>query len=499
MSDKQVTRRDLLKFLAVAGGGTVLAACQPREIVRTVEVEVPVEVEVEKVVTEVVEVEVEVPVEVEVEKIVEELVTATPAQTLEDLPYAAHGDAVGDIRFWNCWGGSRIRLMNSMIEGFHNLYPSINVSSVLYQCSDLTQKYLTAIAAGDPPETTMQFSSDLPAFVAADALLSLDEYAEADGVDLSAYYPAEMAARQFKGTTYLLPQVSALAKSMMFTNKAVMEETGVSVMETWEDVVNVSKEIVSIEGNNVLLNAFYPMFHPQLLDGCFPTWVGLNNGEWINDGLDQMLFNSDEGLEALQFMLEVSDINVDGRPEDFLATGENEYTELMRNAFVEDRSLTYIHGSWMFNIFNAMGKGLDSYEMTRVPLNGANPDAAYGTSTEGGWGFGIPAGVPDPAASWEWIKYTCYSPASGEFTKAQVRPNPVRAYNEDPDLLLNPHWSTMLEIMEEEKVYGVTEASPRQREIIRDMTWSVLYHNETPEEALQRAYDECQTELEKTL
>jgi ABC-type glycerol-3-phosphate transport system substrate-binding protein len=434
-----------------------------------------------------------------VQELVEELVTATPAQTLGDLPYAANGDATGTIRFWNCWGGSRIRLMNSMIEGFHNLYPGINVQSVLYQCSDLTQLYLTAIAAGDPPEVTMQFSSDIPKFVASDALLPLDELAEADGVDLSRYYPAEVTSRQYQGQTYLLPQVSALAKTMLYTNKNVMADAGVDVAVTWEDMIEISKEVVTVDGGQVTRSAFWPMFHPQLLDGVFPTWLGLNNGQVINDSLDQMTFNSDEGLEALQFMLEVSDINVNNAPEDYLTTGETEYQNLMRQLFVEDKHMTYMHGSWMFNIFNSMGKGLDDYTVSAVPYNAANPDAVPGTSVEGGWGFGIPKGVADPAASWEWVKYTCYGPASGEFTKAQVRPNPIQEYNEHPDLLLNPHWETMLGLMAEERAYPVTEAWPRQREIIRDMSWSVLYHQETPEEALQRAYEECQAELEAIL
>jgi len=493
MSDNKMTRRELLKLAAGAVGGTLLAACQPQVIEKTVEVE--------KLVTQVVQETVEVPVEqtVVVKEIVEELVTATPAQRLEDLPYVAHGDATGTIRFWNCWGGSRIRLMNSMIEGFHHLYPNINVQSVLYQCSDLTQKYLTAIAAGDPPEVTMQFSSDLPKFVAADALLPLDDMVEADGLDLTRYYPAELQARRYQGKLYLLPQVSALAKAMLFVNKAVMEETGVSAPSTWQEVVEISKKVVRVENGKVTRTAFWPMYHPQLLDPPFPSWLGLNNGQLINESLDQMTFNSAEGLEALQWMLEVSDINTDNRPEDILTTSETEYTELMRKAFVDGNALTYLHGSWMFNIFNAMGMPIDGYELVPAPYNGANPDATFGTSTEGGWGFGIPKGVPDPAASWEWIKYTCYGPASGEFTKAQVRPNPIKEYNEDPDLKKNPHWDTMLEIMSQEKAYPVTEAWPRQREIIRDMSWNVLYHKETPEEALQRAWEECQAELEKVL
>ena len=74
---KKLSRRSFLQMAASLTGGAVLAACQPTEVIKTVEVEVEKIVEVEK--------EVEVPVEVEVEKIVEveTLVTPTPDPAIQ--------------------------------------------------------------------------------------------------------------------------------------------------------------------------------------------------------------------------------------------------------------------------------------------------------------------------------------------------------------------------------------------------------------------------------
>ena len=60
MKERKLSRRDFLLLSGGAAAGTVLAACQPQVIEKTVEVPV----EVTKIVTEVEEVE--VPVEVEV-------------------------------------------------------------------------------------------------------------------------------------------------------------------------------------------------------------------------------------------------------------------------------------------------------------------------------------------------------------------------------------------------------------------------------------------------
>lgn len=473
---KRVTRRSFIAAAATTGAATI-AGCAPKVV------------EVEKIVRETVAVK---------ETIVEEkIITPTPVAGPAPLPYKTVPKAKGRVRYWHCWGESRLRLMTDMIADFHRLYPEIVVESLLLPGGELPAKYLTAIAGGDPPEVMMLFSSDLARFVGGDAMVGLDELASRDGVDLNRYYPGELASRQFAGQLYLLPQVSALAKTMMFCNKQVMEETGTKVPSTWEELIDVSTKVVKVEGGKVVRNAVYPMYHPEPLDPPFASWLISNAGQMISDELDKMTFNSQEGLDAVEFMLELSDINTDRRPQDLLTTVVNEYNTLQRQAFAGGKLAFYIWGSFMFQIFDSLGMPYDAYEVAPIPKNGKNPDAKHSTGSEGGWGFGMPKLLKDTDAAWEWIKYSCYGPASGVFTKAQVRPNPIREYNEDPDLLENPHWKTMLDIMDQDIAYPVTEAWPRQRERIKDMSWNVLYHKQAPEEALETAWKDCQAELDK--
>jgi ABC-type glycerol-3-phosphate transport system substrate-binding protein len=481
---KRLSRKDFLRAAGGVAGVSVLAACAPQVQV------------VEKVVKETVEVKV---VET-VQSVVKEVVTATPVATLGALPYRAHGEVTGRVRFWNCWDASRVRLMTDMISGFHNLYPGITVESLVLACSDLTAKYLTALAGGDPPEVMMMFSSDLAKFVGGgDAMLPLDDRVARDGIDESAYYPAEIQARKYKGQLYLIPQVSALAKTMLYSNNSIMTEIGEKPPESWSDLIEISKKSMKVEGGKVVRNGFFPMFHPELPDPAFGSWLMINNGKLINDELTEMTFNSPEGEEVLEFMLEASDINTDNRPQDMLNTTTADYFTLTRLGFSKGFSAIHIHGSWMFSILASLGMPIDAYTLSAVPVNDKNPNSTLGTATEGGWGFGIPKVIKDPEPAWEWIKYSCYGPASGSFTKAQVRPNPVKAYNEDPDLKMNPHWAKTLEIMNQERAYPTTEAWPVQRERIREMCYSVLYHQETPKAALESCWKDCQAELDKSL
>ncbi len=103
---KHFSRRQFLTTAAVAAGGTLLAACQPKVV------------EVEKVVTQIVKEEVIVEgtpkiVEKVVEKVVE---VAAPAEKAVDVRY-----------MW--WGSEQQRAIDMQLELFKDLAPNINMNS----------------------------------------------------------------------------------------------------------------------------------------------------------------------------------------------------------------------------------------------------------------------------------------------------------------------------------------------------------------------------------
>ena len=76
---RKVSRRRFLRGLALAGGGTALAACAPKTVVIREQVEVPVTQIVKETVKETVVVEgTSQIVEKEVTKVIEKVITATP-------------------------------------------------------------------------------------------------------------------------------------------------------------------------------------------------------------------------------------------------------------------------------------------------------------------------------------------------------------------------------------------------------------------------------------
>jgi ABC-type glycerol-3-phosphate transport system substrate-binding protein len=89
------------------------------------------------------------------------------------------------VKFWHVWGGARLEMIEAMIADFQALYPHITVEHTLLDQTDMVQKYLTAVASGDPPDVIMVHGANFfQSFADQGALMSLDDYIAADGMVL---------------------------------------------------------------------------------------------------------------------------------------------------------------------------------------------------------------------------------------------------------------------------------------------------------------------------
>jgi len=144
MDRSKVTRREFLRSLGIAAGAATLAGCAPQVVKETVIVEKPVEKIVEKVVKETVIVEGTPQV---VEKVI--TVAAPPAEPVT-------------VTFWHVWGGTRTPLLREVLDNFEALNPGIKVEDTVQDGKTDTQKILTAMAAGSPPDLAMTHTWDVP-------------------------------------------------------------------------------------------------------------------------------------------------------------------------------------------------------------------------------------------------------------------------------------------------------------------------------------------------
>jgi multiple sugar transport system substrate-binding protein len=96
-----------------------------------------------------------------------------------------------------------------------------------------TDKLLTAVAGGTPPDAAYIHPNDLPSVAGPGAYQSLDEYLKRDkSVDVKGMFPKVLEFHKFKGVLYQLPYHSG--PSMIYYNKTLFQRLGVKTPEEYD-------------------------------------------------------------------------------------------------------------------------------------------------------------------------------------------------------------------------------------------------------------------------
>ena len=508
-SRNQILRR---KFLAGSAGGlglitAAIAGCGEVQTVteRVVEVvtkEVPVErvvtrevvkevpVEVEKEVK--VEVEVEKVVEVEKEKIVEKIVTKVVKEAAPMVKAQA-------VTYWHVWGGPRLPLIEDQVTGFEERNPHIKVRHTLISQTGMDEKYLTAIAGGDPPDVIMLHGQrHFVAFSDNDVLTPLDELMRIDNIPKDTWFDYEVDVYTWDGKMFAAPFSTSTNLNLFFWNKAQAQEVGLDPdmqPQTWSELEEAAEKLTVLDGDKVERVGVDPLLGGFRSNYWFRTWTFMNNGRIASPDRKQVLYNSDEGKGALGWLVDFYDATYGGfenvRP---IVSGGRAF----RNSFLEGKLSSLFDGIWMFLIMEAQAPDVD-WGVAHVPYNDRNPAARTQYMIEGAWGYAIPTGVKNPDGAWEFLKWTTADEGNREFFIPQVRPSPVKEFNKDPRFgeKFPDAWKLALEVMDLSVHSPASPVQEKLNEITLQMQEEALLHKRTPEDAIEWGATESQKEVDK--
>lgn len=394
------------------------------------------------------------------------------------------------IRFWHVWDGARVKLIDNQVADFEKLHPGIKVEHSLIDQKALHQKYLTAIAAGDPPEVIMLRGGDMPSYASKKAIIPLNGYLERDklNVDLI-FYPAEIATHKYGNKTYSLPVVAGGALYMLFYNKEIFSEAGLDPErppKTWQELMDYSKKLTIKKGSQVERLGFNPTAGGSFPPGSpFMVWLYTNNGRLLDTDGKKALFGSKEGLETLEWLQEFIKQTV-GKFDSVrtLAGGDKNTNRL---AFYNKKQVMINEGNYHFYQMSKEAPEI-KYGVGELPYNSKNPKASSLTPTEGGWGYAITQGCKNKEAAWEFLKYATMEEGAKKFVRAQGRPSPVREFNMDQELIkANPYWPVVISALENSRPVATTTVQPKIKEVINTMEERVFYEKVTPKEAIKSA------------
>lgn len=434
------------------------------------------------------------------------LLIATIMLLMLGLSPALAQDDVIELRFMNWWGATREPLMLELIANFEAENPGIKVNNEVQPWENRNQIVATAVSSSTPPNVIMTTRVETFQFAAQGLIIPITEFLETDGVDLSIFYDGEIGNQWWQGDLYSLPMPTAGGLTgMFFYNKTLLADAGFDgPPETWQELEAVAAAVTV--GDAMGLEVIGASI--VATDQNFIDWLYTNNGKYVSDDARTLLFNSPEGVETLEWMINFTN-EINGGIEnvtDFYQGAE--FTAGDHPWFSNTEAVVAINTS-NFNHMNQADPEFyadtDRWGVMFRPYNGNNADATtagvVGYGVSGGWGYTIPAAqsAEEQEAAYKFSRYIGESPDGGcAFLFAQMRPSSVRACNENPAYYeVNPYWDVVLEGLTYDVAVPITAVQAQIADIMNVKIEEAFFGVKSAEQALNEAVEEGQAILDE--
>ena len=158
-------------------------------------------------------------------------------------------DAENLIEVWIVTGRDQSTILKTMVDDTFTPATGIRVNVKLVVAETL----LTAVVAGNGPDVVLSVGSWFPVnYAMRNAVEDLTQFSDFEQV-VSPFYDSALTPARYNGGVYALPETQEF--SVLFYREDVLEELGLSVPDTWSDVIAM---LPTIQGNNMSVGVPYP-------------------------------------------------------------------------------------------------------------------------------------------------------------------------------------------------------------------------------------------------
>jgi multiple sugar transport system substrate-binding protein len=424
--------------------------------------------------------------------------TATPETVFVEVTSTPQPGAVqynpdvsGDIELWHFWASPVRRNGVQRIKAIcQQKLPNITVTDTVKPFGDIWTANVAAVAAGSGmPDVIVSDRPTLPKDAADGVYMSLQEFADRDGIGRDQFYDWAWDQTLFEGQTYGIPFETDVR--VLFWNKQLFEEAGLDPNKpptTWDELWEYADALdkKNADGSYDRI-AFFPLWNA----GFNPFWAYLNGAPLI-DAEGNPVINSPEAVETAEWIKKWVE-----------RYGGWQALQDYRAEFgAPPNDLFMGNGVAMFVDIFGYNSQLEFYR-PRSDANGDlqvtddDPRMDWGISTlpynaapanwSGGFSLSIPTGAENPEAAWEFIK--CMTGPEGQASWArdtQAQPTNLIAAT-DPVLLANPNWAVVDEALKTSTGGVYVPKYPNWNEQLDLVLEQIWLGEMTPQEALDAA------------
>ncbi|MCJ0929877.1 ABC transporter substrate-binding protein [Virgibacillus halodenitrificans] len=325
---------------------------------------------------------------------------------------------------------------DAVIKAFEEKYPNIKVEQreMPADTGQSHDQYVTALSSQSTEIDVFNADVIWPAeFAQANYVLELDRFIEKDGINMEDYFPGTVAAANFNGKQWAMPQFTDAG--VFYYRTDIVEEPP----KTWDELIKMARELKGEAGteHGYLMQAAQ---YEGLITNAI-EFIASYGGEVVDEN-NNVVVDSPETIKALEKMKEI--VTSDFVPENILNFMETE-TE---NAWIEGNAVFARNWPYMMSSSNDEERSeiVDNVEMARLPAGDEGTAAALG-----GWMTMINRYTEHPEESWEFLKFIS-GPEGQKISAVEGSRAPtLKALYDDPEvqdvssLFANPEFREVLE------------------------------------------------------
>jgi multiple sugar transport system substrate-binding protein len=400
------------------------------------------------------------------------------------------------VRYAHGWSTLYLDRLDKIMADFTAKNPTIKAEHVrLPDNTKLHEELATALAAGTPPDVSMQWRGAMPGLAAKSSFITLDPYLKRDKFDSSIYYENEFKSSQFLGKTYVLPMAATGAWYLIFYNRDHFRDAGLDENKppaTWDEAIRYAG-VLNKKGADGKIErlGFEPGFKDaSIFNSPFVAWSATNGGKFASDDGRKLVFDSPQSAAALEYMQKVLQ-QIGGREslEEYVTRNKasnDAFTSAVRSMLLTNHSFPAR--------LKAVAKDL-RYGIGTLPKGSASGAAGI---VRGGWANSIPTGVKAPNEAWMLTQYlSATKEGGGWFMQEQIRPSPIKAVNESPVYNDLPHWNVIKQALASDILMAATPLDTELDTLTATAVSEVYQGKSAPKDAIAFAQREGQRRLDE--
>jgi len=387
------------------------------------------------------------------------------------------GDGPTEITFSYLWAGDEASAIEDIITNFNESQDEVVVKGI---SSPDFQKQLTSLSASKGSfDISDHFGNSVGAWASKGILEPLDDYLEAEGVDVDDFVPAAIDQMTYDGKIYSVP--IAVHSFQLLYNKELLDEAGVDVPETMDDLAVAIEKLTKTDDSGDITQL--GLGDPSV-DTTLTTLGYVFGGDWDRGGEPTP---EDAGnLAALNWY----QTNITNKFDpDKIAKFESGVGEYMsaQDPFYTGKYAMVIDGEWRAVNIPSIAPDFD-WGVTSIPY--ASAGGKQTTQLTASTLF-IPANAPNKDAAAKFLAYLVSDDAMADFAVA-LGNIPGRTSLLDTDAFDDvPQFNVWMDALKSENVFALNSA-PYAAEYATDLGAAfddVIRGVATPEDAMASVAD----------